>query len=85
MASSTRPSWLTPEVETSIGRVTETGSELNRLSAKGRVPKFCYDQTDQLGPGWIRVIDLVPGAGDDPIICSLSQQALRGGESYEAV
>ncbi|KAK4099235.1 HET-domain-containing protein, partial [Parathielavia hyrcaniae] len=33
----------------------------------------------------IRVLDLAPGAGDDPIRCSLSQQPLKGPESYEAV
>jgi hypothetical protein len=82
MAYRPRPSWLTPEREAGIARATEKADELNRRSSEGQEPKFCYDQ---LVPGWIRVIDLAPGAGDEPVICSLSHQALRGPEPYEAV
>jgi hypothetical protein len=82
MTTRARPSWLTPETETVIARATAKANELNRQSAEGPEPKFCYDR---LLPGWIRVIDLAPGAGDEPIICSLSQQPLRGPEPYEAV
>ncbi|KAL2128563.1 hypothetical protein VTI74DRAFT_9020 [Chaetomium olivicolor] len=73
---------LTPEMEAGIARATEKANELNRRSAEGPVPRFCYDQ---LVPGWIRVIDLAPGVGDEPIICSLSQQPLKGPEAYEAI
>jgi hypothetical protein len=82
MAYRPRPSWLTPEREAGIARATEKVDELNRRSSEGQEPNFCYDQ---LVPGWIRVIDLAPGAGDEPIICSLSQQPLRGPGPYEAV
>src|SRR4051812_40093365 len=76
------PSWLTPEKEAHILKATQKANELNRLSGEGEVPRFQYDN---LPFGWIRVIDLQGGSGDDPIICSLSSQPIKGPENYEAI
>jgi hypothetical protein len=52
-----------------FARVTQKAEELNRNSTKA----FQYDV---LQDDWIRLLDLMPGSGDDLLICALSAKPL---------
>src|SRR5436190_15164596 len=71
---------FSPEVVEGNRRAAEKLNHLNKLSSSN------LRYSDNLQPGWIRLVDIQPGSETEPLICSLSHFPMEvGPDHFEAV